>query len=70
MKTNTCDFCSKPTPISYSIKFFIDKNKQLTLGGSDHDYPLCQSCWNNIADHALGHSDILEKERCIRLNLE
>ena len=51
MKTNTCDFCSKPTPISYSIKFFIDKNKQLTLGGSDHDYPLCQSCWDNIADH-------------------
>ena len=63
MKTNTCDFCSKPTPISYSIKFFIDKNKQLTLGGSDHDYPLCQSCWNNIADHALGYPEPLYKER-------
>ena len=58
-----CDFCGNPSPISYSVKFFINKKKQLTLGGSDHDYPLCQSCWNNIVDHALGYPETLKKER-------
>tara|TARA_R110001592_G_scaffold72322_3_gene220807 strand:+ start:74 stop:253 length:180 start_codon:yes stop_codon:yes gene_type:complete len=44
------------------IKYFIDKNNQIVLGGSEMEGPLCQSCWYDIGDQAFGYPTMLQDE--------
>ena len=60
--TSSCVNCGYQTMAANFIKYFIDKNNQIVLGGSEMEGPLCQSCWYDIGDQALGFPKMLQDE--------
>tara|TARA_R110002073_G_scaffold8962_1_gene47349 strand:- start:770 stop:985 length:216 start_codon:yes stop_codon:yes gene_type:complete len=60
--TSSCVNCGYQTKVANFIKYFIDKNNQIVLGGSEMEGPLCQSCWYDIGDQALGFPKMLQDE--------
>ena len=58
--TLSCVNCGCQTKVANYIKYFIDKNNQIALGGSEMEGPLCQSCWYDIGDQAFGYPTMLQ----------
>ena len=58
-----CNECKKQSLIAHYLKYFIKSNGQVVLGGNDLEGPLCQQCWFDIGDRALGKPTLLQKEQ-------
>ena len=57
-----CNECNKESLIAHYQKYFIKSNGQVVLGGNDLEGPLCQQCWFDIGDKALGKPTLLQEE--------
>ena len=60
--TLSCVNCGYQTTAANFIEYFIDKHNQIALGGTEIEGPLCQSCWYDIGDQALGFPKMLQDE--------
>ena len=58
-----CTECNKESLIAHYLKYFIKSNGQVVLGGNDLEGPLCQQCWFDVGDRALGKPTLLQKEQ-------
>ena len=58
-----CNECKKQSLIAHYLKYFIKSNGKVVLGGNDVVGPLCQDCWLDIGDQALGKPTMLKKEQ-------
>jgi thymidine kinase len=58
-----CNECKKQSLIAHYLKYFIKSNGKIVLGGNDVVGPLCQDCWFDVGDQALGKPTMLKKEQ-------